>query len=364
MRSPAAADDPRAALARFEALLDRSERLRAAATGGLSLAELRELAALYRRHTARLARLRDRDTDPDAIRHLNALCVRAYGFLYAAAADESTPPRRDAAERARRAATRLAATGRHVLLACALLFGGAAIGGALVARDPDALYAFVAGSHGYGAEHVDRLWASPEARREFLERRETATGHKALFGSFLFSNNTRVGVLAWATGILAGIPTVLLLVYNGLMLGAFTAIFARGSEALHFAAWILPHGVPELAAIALCGAGGLALGEAVAAPGRRPRRAALREATAPALALFGLSLPFFLAAAAVESFVRESTLGTAPRLAVAAAFAALLAALAVGAARLARRRRVETAWLLERAEPREAQPSEVARSSR
>ena len=73
------ADDARRATERFEALLDRCERLRA---GGLPFDELSELGRLYRAHTAQLARLRERDDDPAAIRHLNALCVRAYSFLY------------------------------------------------------------------------------------------------------------------------------------------------------------------------------------------------------------------------------------------------------------------------------------------
>lgn len=341
------ADEGRVALARFEALLDRAERLRSAAAGGLGLDELRELSALYRRHSTRLARLRDRDLDPDAIRHLNALCVRAYGFLYAERGGRATPTAAppDPSGRLRRAAALLAGTWRHQLLAWLLLLGGAGLGGALTARDPDALYAFVAGNHGYGAERVDRLWASPDAREAFLERREIPAAHNAIFGSLLFSNNTRVGMLALASGVLAGIPTVLLLVYNGLTLGAFAAIFVRGADWLPFAAWILPHGVPELTAIVLCSAGGLVLGEAVALPGRRPRRVALREASVPALLLFGASLPLFLAAAAVESFVRESPLGTAPRLAVAAALAAGIAAVTAAVVRLARRRRVDTAWL-------------------
>src|SRR5438128_2235149 len=46
---------------------------------------LRELVALYRRHTARLARLRETSQDDDHIRYVNALCVRAHTFLYAPA---------------------------------------------------------------------------------------------------------------------------------------------------------------------------------------------------------------------------------------------------------------------------------------
>ena len=80
----------------------------------------------------------------------------------------------------------------------------------------------------------------------------------------------------------------------------------HGEHALLFLAWILPHGVPELTAINLCSAGGLALGRAVAAPGRRTRSEALRRAGPHALALAVASVPLFLAAAWIESFVREA----------------------------------------------------------
>ena len=77
--------------ARFAELLDRCERL---GTRTLPFDDLRELGRLYRLHAARLARLRDRGDDPEAIRHLNALCVRAYTTLYARPAREpsATPP--------------------------------------------------------------------------------------------------------------------------------------------------------------------------------------------------------------------------------------------------------------------------------
>src|SRR2546430_9177028 len=45
---------------------------------------------LYRAHASRLARLRARDDDPAAIRHLNALCLRAHTFLYVPPAEHAS----------------------------------------------------------------------------------------------------------------------------------------------------------------------------------------------------------------------------------------------------------------------------------
>ena len=332
--------DLRRDLHSFEALLDRCERVH---VHGLPFDDLRTLGRLYRLHATRLAQQRERDDDPAVIRHLNALCVRAYGLLYAAAPPAAGPPRALLAQLPQV----LARTWRVQVVAWALLLAGILMGGALAWRQPDAVFALVPASLGYSGERLDRLLASPEARASFLAHAEGSASWRAVFSSYLFTHNTRVGLLAFAMGMLAGVPTVLLQLYNGILLGAFATIFLRDPWPLPFFGWILPHAIPELTAITLCAAGGLLLGEAVAVPGRRGRRHALREAINPALVLVAAAVPLLALAALVESFVRESALGTAPRLAIAGCMLlALLAALAA-VRRLARRYHVDTGWLQE-----------------
>jgi uncharacterized membrane protein SpoIIM required for sporulation len=331
-------DRPPDSEARFAELVERAESLRLA---GLAFDDLRELGRLYRASAARLARLRDRGDDREAIRHLNALCVRAYGLLYVS-------PGRRSGRRAwllERLPRALARTWHAQCLAWALLLAGGLLGYALAARDEDAIFALVPATLGYEDGGLAELVESADARVAFLAREESSAHQNALFGSQLFSHNTQVGLLSFATGILAAVPTCLLQVYNGLVLGAFGAIFLREPAAVEFLAWILPHAVPELTAVTLCASAGLLLGLAVAAPGRAGRAAALRDALDPALLLFGASIPLFAIAAVVESFVRESALGTATRLAIAAAFAALLLAALAGVRRASRSRGVDTRWL-------------------
>jgi uncharacterized membrane protein SpoIIM required for sporulation len=300
----------------FSRLLDDAEshRLRA-----LPFDELRRLARLYRGESARLSRLRDRGSDRDHIAHLNALCVRAHGFLYSA--------HRPGAARGPLLHTLgvgLAGSGPYLMLAWAVMAIGAFVGFFLVRLEPTALYALMPSGLGYEANQIDALYTSGSARDLFFAREATSVVDNTYFGSMLFSHNTRVGILAFAVGVLGGLPTALLQFYNGIMIGSMSAIFLHGEHAILFLAWILPHGVPELTAITLCTAGGLALGHAVAAPGRRTRGEALQHAAVPALALALASLPLFFAAAWIESFVRESALGTPPRLAIAAGSALAL----------------------------------------
>jgi uncharacterized membrane protein SpoIIM required for sporulation len=330
--------DASGATARFEALLDRCERGRIQT---LAFDELAELGRLHRRHLTALARLRQRGLDAATIAHVNGLCLRAHTLLYV--------PERKTFSASRfgleAVPAAFARTWHAIVLAWLLLAGGTLVGAALVVRDPAAVHTLLPSHMSDSPDRMDALLRSRAARAEFLARRETPAATNAAFGSFLFTHNTRVGLLAFAVGLLAAVPTVLLQLYNGIVIGAFAAIFFRDPLPIDFLAWILPHGVPELTAITLCAAGGLVLGAAVAAPGRRSRAAAVRDAVGPALALVATAVPLLLVAAATESFVRESTLGTAPRLAIATAYAAALGAGLAWIRRLAHRRGGDARWL-------------------
>lgn len=340
-------------LARFEGLLGRCER---AGRRQLSFDELRSLGRMYRLHAAALARERHRGRDPEAVRHLNALCVRAHAALYSAV----PPPQAALADRGRALLDALARTWRQQLAAWLLLFAGGGVGALVASRDPAAVPALVPAGLGHDEAGLEALVSSAEARARFLLREQKPAADNAVFGSLLFGHNLRVSIGAFAMGILAGVPTACLQLYNGIVLGSFSWIFLRDPSPYAFLAWILPHGVPELTAISLCVAGGLLLGEAVAAPGRRGRRQALREAQRPALLLLGLAVPLLALAAGMESFVRESTLGTATRLCIAAFEVALLLGGLAWLRRRALRRLEATPWLAELARGKD----QAARSAR
>ena len=168
-------------------------------------------------------------------------------------------------------------------------------------------------------------------------------------------HNVKVGIAAFATGILAGVPTVVLIIYNGFTLGAFGWIFSRDANWPAFWAWLLPHGIPELLAVNLCSTGGLLIAKAIVAPGRSGPGAALRAAARPALELVIASLPLFAAAAAIESFLRQSNLSTAARYAAAAAAVTAIASYILYVWSLVRHRpELDLAWLFKEARPGES----------
>ena len=114
-------------------------------------------------------------------------------------------------------------------------------------------------------------------------------------------------------GVLAGVPTVLLMLYNGMILGAFVSVYMKAGLGSEIWAWILPHGVTELTATVLCGGVGLLLSQAVISPGLKTRAEALVDAGIEAgRTVLGVAGMLVLAAF-IESFVRQSHLTTNER---------------------------------------------------
>ena len=100
-------------------------------------------------------------------------------------------------------------------------------------------------------------------------------------------------------------PTAVLLIYNGVLLGSFFAVFWEKGLAAELTGWLFIHGVTELFAIVLAGAAGFMIGGAVAFPGTKTRMQSMREAGhAAALVIIGAVLMLFIAAL-LEGFGRQ-----------------------------------------------------------
>lgn len=95
------------------------------------------------------------------------------------------------------------------------------------------------------------------------------------FAGQVFLNNVRVGILAFAAGILLCVFTAFILVYNGANVGIAGGLFTHVGEWERFWGLILPHGLLEISAVIVSGAAGLRLGWTVIAPGDQTRWAAL-----------------------------------------------------------------------------------------
>ncbi|MFZ5446181.1 MAG: stage II sporulation protein M [Myxococcota bacterium] len=268
---------------RLEEMLGRQRRQQ------LTLADLSTLDALYRRVSADLAVAQGAYAGTDVVRFLNQLCATAYASIYR--------PRGAPLESLRtfylRTFPRLVQqTLGPIQLAAGLLVFGVVLGALAVVLHPDGGRVLV------GAELrsiIDRgeLWTdSALAARTPTE-----------MAVQIFLNNVKVMISAFAFGVTGGVLTVLVLLGNGLHIGAVAAACFQGGVGWNILEFMTAHGPVELSLICIAGGAGLHLGRALLEPGERSRAAAMREHAQVAVQLVLGAAPFMVAIGVVEGFV-------------------------------------------------------------
>jgi uncharacterized membrane protein SpoIIM required for sporulation/uncharacterized RDD family membrane protein YckC len=116
-------------------------------------------------------------------------------------------------------------------------------------------------------------------------------------------NNVGVGVRAFALGVVGGVGALVVLVFNGLSLGAVFGYAASLDTAGTLLRFILAHGPVELSMITVAGAAGMCLGRALLSPGARSRTRALREEGRTGFRLLAFATTGFVVIGTVEGFV-------------------------------------------------------------
>ncbi len=271
--------------------------------------QLARLPHLYRATLSSLSVARSISLDRALVEYLENLVGRAYFVVYGT----RQHLRRQLADFFGWRLPRTIRQARwHLLAALVITLAGALAAFALTLHDADYYYAF-AGDMAQG-----RTPASSTAElRAGLYDPQSVSSALATFASFLFSHNARIGILAFALGFVAGLPTLWLLFYNGLVLGAFAALYHARGLGVDLWGWLLPHGVTELSALIFCGAAGLMLGQGLVFPGSRLRLDSLRErGRAAATIVIGAVLMLFLAGL-IEGIFRQTVTDIYVRYAVA-----------------------------------------------
>lgn len=292
---------------RLEDLVVRAEK-RGVRT--LGFREAQELVALYRQAVAALSVAREISLDSGPVAFLESLCARAYLVVYAPrvtlAGVLSRFVARGAPQAMRRSAWAIAASFGGLLFGALLAF-------VAVRADPSWYHSLVPSglSGGRGPD------ASADALRAALYDEDPGSlGSLGAFAAYLFSHNTQVALFSFALGVVVCVPTMLLALYNGAIMGAFFAVHAQKGLAFDLFAWLSIHGVTELSAIAIAMAGGLRLGHAVLFPGLETRGNALRHASRDAAKLAVVASVMLIAAGLLEGFGRQLVTDPYARIAV------------------------------------------------
>jgi len=97
---------------------------------------------------------------------------------------------------------------------------------------------------------------APPVVEGYLDERNFMAG-------FYVNHNVGIAFRCFAIGILLGVGTCYVLIYNGLSIGAVTGYIIAAGHWENFLSFAVTHGSFELTAIAVSGAAGLMLGEAV-----------------------------------------------------------------------------------------------------
>jgi uncharacterized membrane protein SpoIIM required for sporulation len=279
----------------------------------LSADEAQEIALLYRSAASSLSVARNIALDRNLLLYLENLTLRAYLVVYGPRCGILQSLAIFFMEGFPRAVRGLR---RHLAVVTAAMLIGLVAGFALVRSDPENFSSLVpeylAGARGPASTAEELL------SEELFAPWPGFADAFIVFANSLFRHNAIVGILCFGLGFALGVPTLLLVVYNGVIIGAFVALHAAKGLAIDFIGWLSIHGVTELMAIFLCGAAGLAVAETIIFPGTLSRLDSLAIHGRRAAGVAAGAMAMFFIAGFIEGGFRQLVASTLGRFAFAA----------------------------------------------
>lgn len=274
---------------RLQSLLDQSD---AKGLKSLGRDQLREIALLYRQTAADLSTLRQDPSGGQYTSFVHQLLRRAHNVVYA-----TDHPKRGAFLRFfTHEYPEVFLRNVNLVAAAFVIFALAALIGTIATINDSAFSAQLLG---------------PEMMRT-IEQREMWTHSivsiKPAASSMIMTNNLSVSFMAFAGGIAAGIITVILMFFNGLLMGVIATACWLNGMSLKLWSFVAPHGALELPAIFIAAGAGLRLAQGLLFPGYLPRRMSLVNAGADAVRLLLGVVPILVIAGMIEGFISPSDL--------------------------------------------------------
>jgi len=273
----------------------------------LSDEDLLELPMLYRSALSALSVARETSLDRALTAYLEQLCTRAYFQIYGV---PESAWRQIGDFFLRGWPSSIRALWRELLAALLLTVGGTIAGFLLVLRDSSWFYSIIPDALANGRDPT----ASAAYLHDTIYARQDSM--LATFAASLFTHNAQIAIFAFALGFAFAIPTALLIVYNGLMLGAFLALFTAKGLGFGMGGWLIIHGSTEILAIIVAGAAGFHIGLAVLFPGRAPRTDAAVAAGMVGARAMGGAVVMLAVAGLLEGIGRQIILDDASRYAI------------------------------------------------
>ncbi len=251
-----------------------------------------DVPARYRRICQQLALARRRGYSPQVTARLQALMQGGHNVLYR----PPPPPWRRALWFLMADFPRLVRAQRGCLLAALVLFALPLVTlYAVVLQWPDVVHGVFSPQQ---LAQFETMYDPQTAEQAFNRASQT---DMQMFGHYIW-NNVSIGFRTFASGLLAGLGTVVVLVSNGVIFGVVAGHLQSIGHGGPFWRFVVGHSAPELTAIVIAGAAGLRLGLALVAPGRMRRIDALIAAGRAGGQLCLGILAMLVFAAFVEAF--------------------------------------------------------------
>ena len=280
----------------LERLLDQLEL---DPTFRLNVEQAKRFHYLYERTSADLSKLITFAAEPELRSYLEILVARAYSEIHETRGDQKR-----FAPIAWFLNTLPQTFRRHVkafYLSTAACIIGTLFGGFAMAFDPEAKQTVMPAMF---SEHLGD--PAERVRREEQAKHTPTAGQLTPFSTQLMTHNIRQAINALALGMTFGIGTLVVLFYNGVILGLIGVDYVAAGQTKFLLAWLMPHGVIEIPAFLIAGQTGLVLANALIGWGKRERLAQRFRAVGPDLVtlIFGVGV-MLIWAGLVEAFLSQ-----------------------------------------------------------
>jgi uncharacterized membrane protein SpoIIM required for sporulation len=275
----------------------------------LTRSELQELSLLYRQTAADLAAIREDRGSVHFSRYVNQLLVRAHNTIYSG---RRASPKTIFSFFWDTYPSTFRRNLKHCLLAVLIFAVAGVVGAVLTYQNPDFKVKILGPQM---VETIDRheMWT------------HSIVGIKPLASSAIMTNNMSVGFTTFAFGITAGLGTIYMMAFNGLLIGVIGMACRLSGMSLQLWSFVAPHGVLELPAIFIAGGAGLRIAQGLLFPGLLPRRESLARAGLEAVQLLLGTIPILIVAGLIEAFVSPTGLPVPLKFSMAGALFVLLA---------------------------------------
>jgi uncharacterized membrane protein SpoIIM required for sporulation len=275
------------------------ERLETDTAFRLNLEQAKQFHYLYERASADLAKLVTFSAEPELRRYLESLVARAYSEIH-----ETRSDRKRFSPWAWFLHALPQTFRRHVKafwLSLTIFVIGGVFGGFALAFDPEAKQTIMPEMF---ANHLGD--PSERVRQEEQSRHTPTAGQLTPFSTQLMTHNIRQAINALALGMTFGIGTLVVLFYNGVVVGLIGVDYVAAGQTKFLLAWLMPHGVIEIPAILIAGQTGLVLANALIGWGKRERLSQRLRLIAPDLVtmIFGVGI-MLVWAGLVEAFLSQ-----------------------------------------------------------